>query len=161
MLVATSCDNNDFDCPGKSYYSEIALGNHTDYEIDVELFPKAVNAVGLYLASDMGGQHLETHFTMEPQQIYSEDFQYVLFTSSDTSASPKGILSYKFDSIKLTIHDNNNSQIFISPDTCINNSQNPFIEDSNWVSEYRDFSMPDNDCPNTSEIKSNHFYIDL
>lgn len=160
LLLATSCSNSDSDCPGKTYYSEISLGNHTDFNVDVMLYPKSVNGVDLYLASDMGGQHLETHFTMEPQQVSTDGYKYVIYSYSDSSVSPSHLLNLKFDSIQFTILDKDSSKILITPDTAINTTNNPFIEDSAWASQIINSSMPTNDCPNLVEIKSHQYNIE-
>ncbi len=159
LIMLSSC-TSDVDCPGTFYSSKIALINPTEYSIDVLLYPKSVNAVGLYLASDFGGQHLETSFTMDSQQNSNDYHTYTIYSTSDTSASPSYLLDLKFDSIKLTIHNSDNIQVLITPDTIFNLNKNPFKENSAWLSKVVDSAMPTNDCPNPTKTNLHQFSVD-
>ena len=159
LFFVTSCK---VDCPDKTYRLNIALGNNTEFEIDVLLFPKKAyqENESFYRMSDIGGGYYRTYFTIESKQPSMGSFSHVLFTTVDTAIDANQLLSLVFDSIKFDINDSINTQILFSLDTTINYSLNPYKCDSIWVSQLLNSDHPNNDCENLGETKSFRFYIE-
>ncbi len=161
LFLVTSC-KVDLDCPDKTYRLNIALGNNTEFEIDVLLFPKKAyqENESLYRMSDIGGGYHRTFFTIESKQPSMGSFRHVLYTTGDTTIDANQLLSLVFDSIKFDINDSINTQILFSLDTTINYSLNPYKCDSIWISNLLNSDQPTNDCENLGETISFRFYIE-
>ncbi len=159
LLLFTSCK---VDCPDKTYRLNIAVGNNTEFEVDVLVFPKQayIHGESLYSMSDIGGGYLHTYFSIESKQPSMGSFRHVLYTTGDTTIDANQLLSLVFDSIKFVINDSINTQISLSPDTTINYSLNPYKSDSAWRSQLLNSDQPNNDCENPGETISYRFYIE-
>lgn len=69
------------------------------------------------------------------------------------------LFSLKFRSVKITLLDEDSTVIFFSPDSTFNLNKNPFNDPSLWQTDWIDWSMPDNDCPNPIRIKNGVLYL--
>ncbi len=159
LLMLLSC--NKTDCPDKIYELRISLGNDTEYEIDVQLYPKAafLSGSGLYRVHSIGGGYSYPYFTMEPYSPGMWSYEYHLYTTHDTTFSPSALLAHVFDSIAMEVYDSTGTRIFFSPDTLINYTQNPYTCDTIWEFMLQETGYPDNDCENWAQRHAYRYFI--
>jgi hypothetical protein len=159
ILLTISCRK---DCREKSFWTNIALANNTQFEIDILLFPKDEYMIhdGMYRINAVGGGGGHTTFTIEPGSISMWSFKYVIYTTNDTLIKPSELLTLIFDSLHIEVEDSVNTKIKFNPDDAINYLKNPFTNDSIWTYKRINSDTPDSFCPNPGETKSNRLYIE-
>jgi hypothetical protein len=142
------CDEN------IEYRLEMYLVNETNYDIQVNLFPRADYMItpNTY-HSGTGGLLINFNLSNNPSMGNIQR----LYTTKDTSISPRILLNQVFDSIQIIINNSSNKVILFNH---CNTYGNPFTIDMVWKYKKYLTSEPDNDCENPVELKNCTFHLD-
>lgn len=134
-----------------SYQLSILIKNETDNSLTVTLFPKEEYMIGdLYDFTNIGGGHRNTTFEVTP------GLDEVLLITSDLNIQPNNLAEQAFDSIQISLFDENKTVLIFSPDTVIGYTENLYKETSNWIYEIREFDLQT--CFRRNPVES-HDYI--
>ena len=124
LIVFCGCEQ-----PETKYYMDLVLQNNTENSVAVELFPNGKYKVkfsdDMYYADDV----LNTCLTKFIIVVNSNN---KIFESRDISQQPCDLLSSVFDSILISIDNENQHFIKFSKDTVIGYSENIFTEETIW-----------------------------
>lgn len=130
VLIVVSCRKTNFG-------TSLAMQNHLDEEIEVEVFPI-----------------VSPYSSMTKFKIPAGE-QSSFYNTGVTDKSAVDLISATFDSIKIYFESNENIIVF-TPDTAINYNANPYIDLELWQSrtiEYQECSMI---CEDKEDL--NHYF---
>jgi hypothetical protein len=131
----------------------------TNYSINATLYPNSqyIAHGPFYIACNSCGAYEENTFTIvKSDSGASWCYRECLYTTTDTTITPSGLLSHVFDSISVVVSNDSNLMIRFNHNKIYNYSENPFSIDSIWY-----FKRYVNPCDgwNPAYIKDYTYFI--